>query len=305
FLGDFDHLRIDVDADAALGPELLDGGDEHDRVAAAQVVHHILLGDLAKLAHTVDNVLGRRHPAHHDIVLDIRRLAQIDDLFRILDGDFFLARDGRVVVRLPAGGDGDVGQVGGDLDADLAVTALGLDLLAVDRDHGLGLRHSHTQGDVLAVFLLDSPQMHEAVIAGRTLDRLGVLGLPFAHQKTVRHDAGARFERLPQDRFQAVVDVVAHVEQDDVGIGEVIDLEHVALADGDLVGDAGFGGFFLGDLDHLRIDIDADAALGAELLDGGDEHDRVAAAQVVDHVVFADLGNRAHALDDVLRRRHP
>src|SRR5439155_19148388 len=121
----------------------------------------------------------------------------------------------------------------------------------------------------------------------------------------MRDDAGAGLESLFEDRLETVVDVLAHVEQDDVGVGQVVDPEDVALADIDLVAQARFPGLLFGDFDHLRVDIDADAAPGAELLQSGDEHDRVAATQVINDVFLADLGDFAHAVDHVLRRRHP
>src|SRR5439155_25052668 len=84
-------------------------------------------------------------------------------------------------------------------------------------------------------------------------------------------------------------------------------LEYVALAELDLVGDT----FFLGDLlaladqvQPLRVQVDAHATLGAELLDGRDDQAAVAATQVVNDILLADLGHLAHGIDEFLRRRH-
>ncbi len=56
-------------------------------------------------------------------------------------------------------------------------------------------------------------------------------------------------------------------------------------------------------LDALRIEIDAGRALGFEILDRGDRDAAVAGAEIVVHVVRADLRELQHALHDFMRRR--
>src|SRR5439155_20465673 len=126
------------------------GGDEHDRVAAAEVIDHVVLRDLGNFAHAIDDVLRRGHPAHDDVVFDLGRLAEVgDELAAVFHGQLFLSRDLGVVVRLPGGGYFD-GLLGG---ADLvgAFGAAAADRLAVDDNRRVLLRNEDLDRDGLLV----------------------------------------------------------------------------------------------------------------------------------------------------------
>ena len=66
-----------------------------------------------------------------------------------------------------------------------------------------------------------------------------------------------------------------------------------------LAGDAVLRGVLVGFLDPLRVDVDADGARAE--LGRGDDDAAVAAPEVVDHVVGADLRGLEHRVDDQLR----
>src|SRR5262245_34219585 len=117
---------------------------------------------------------------------------------------------------------------------------------------------------LVALFFADDPEMKLVVLAV-DVELLGLGRLPVAHGEAVRHDAGARLQLALEDRPQPQVDVVAHVEEDHGGVGDVIDLEDVALAELDLLLDLGLDGVLSRLLDELIVDVkvDADALLGA------------------------------------------
>ena len=75
------------------------GRVRHHRVAAAEVVNDVVLVDLGQLAHLIDDIVRRCHPADDDLVRLRILHGQIDfDLSATLEGDFVVARDLRVVV---------------------------------------------------------------------------------------------------------------------------------------------------------------------------------------------------------------
>src|SRR5262249_51401180 len=93
-------------ADAVLGAEVGDGGDDDAAVPAAQIINHVVPGHFRELAHAVDHVVRRRHVANFDMVAVLRIfLAEIDDDgFARLGSDLPRAIELRVVVGAPGGG---------------------------------------------------------------------------------------------------------------------------------------------------------------------------------------------------------
>src|SRR5438093_660673 len=73
---------------------------------------------------------------------------------------------------------------------------------------------------LLALFL-DPPHVQIVTFQIGPLVVLALRRLPVAEAETVRHDARAWFQ-LPEDRLEAGAEVVADVEQDHVGIREVL-----------------------------------------------------------------------------------
>src|SRR5205823_1668741 len=113
--------------------------------------------------------------------------------------------------------------------------------------------------------------------------------------------AGPRLELRLDDRLQLLHELRQHVQTDDRGLVQILDLQGVAVADLDELADAEFLDGLVRFLDADGVQIDADA-LGAELLGGGGHDAAVAAAEVKDEVVLGDLGHVEHLLDRVLRR---
>ena len=109
-------------------------------------------------------------------------------------------------------------------------------------------------------------------------------------------------ELLRQDRAQLRVERRQQVERHDGGLGDV-GLQHVLLAEIDQLLDA--RGFRIRPrlFDAIGIDVEADAFC-AVFLRRGDGNSPVAASQVEDDVIFCDLRQGEHAVDDFVRGGH-
>src|SRR5947209_7552295 len=130
----------------------------------------------------------------------------------------------------------------------------------------------------------------------------GLVRLPVLHVEGVRDDAGSRPHREDL-RPQPHVERRQKVHGEHGRLGEIGD-ENVALDDLRLAENPGCLRIALGMRDHVGVVFDAESA-GSEFFCGGDR-DLAVAGSEIDHIVFRlRLRHVQHALDDLVRSRHP
>jgi hypothetical protein len=140
-----------------------------------------------------------------------------------------------------------------------------------------------------------------AAILARGVELFVVLGFPVFHAEIVRDDARAGLQ-LEELRPEREVHPRQQIHGDHARLGE-IGLEEVALVERNLVRDPCAARVLLGLRDTRGVEIDAEPAR-AVLGRRRDDDASIARAQVDEIVLRPDFGDRQHAVDDVLRRRH-
>src|SRR2546421_9411824 len=145
------------------------------------------------------------------------------------------------------------------------------------------------------------PEERRAPGAIARLYRLLHVGLPVAHRERVRRDARAGLE-AEQLWPELQVDVRQQEHGDDGRLRE-IGLEEIGLHELHAVGDARRARVVPGELDHVRVVLDAHRPRAA--LRRGDHGAPVARAEVDDEVLRRHARHVEHLVDHGLWRRHP
>ena len=117
-----------------------------------------------------------------------------------------------------------------------------------------------------------------------------------------RSGLGAELSRLPAEDSLLAQVVREEEEREHGGLGDV-GLEHVAVHEARLVGDAGVGGVLARHLEELAVVLDAERARAAP---GGGDHVAAVAGAEVDHVVLpSDARHVEHLLDQGVGGGYP